>query len=241
MADPETPPAPTSPDGDALAVEVKAIFPARPLEDWLATLSGRQDRRVWFFDSPAQDLRRAGLVLRLRAGEKKGDFTVKVRGVGVSDELLHELQTNAPAQDQELEQEIDVSRDQEVPALALSADDRAWSMGALGDDPPGPRALLTHLQTQLYAGARPPVALDSLRRWGPVEAARWKVPLPGLELVVERWAAGGAAVVELSLKGRGDAAPLLARLQGQAVALGVAADELPGGKTSWAMDALSGT
>jgi hypothetical protein len=240
MAAPETPPDPTAPDGDALAVEVKALFPAAPLEGWLRTLGEAQGRRVWFFDSPAQDLRRAGVVLRLRAGEKKGDVTVKVRGVGIPDELLHELHTNAPAAGQELEQELDVSRDQEVPALALSADSRAWSIEDLGDDPPGPRALLTPLQLQLYAGARPPVALDSLRRWGPVAAARWKVPLPGLDLVVERWSAGGAAVVELSIKGRGDAAALLTRLQGQAVALGVIDEELPGGKASWAMDALSG-
>ena len=188
---------------DADSVELKLSVPERQLRSAVAALGldplDAQVRLVHFFDTPALDLERAGVVVRARRVQGKGDDSVvKLRPV-VPSELPAGLRRSAG-----FFVEVDAMPGGYVCSASLKGRPK----------PPGVREtllagrplhkLFSKEQRAFYAEHAPAgIALDELRMLGPIFVLKLKGVPEGFRrrLVVELWLyPDGARILELSTK-----------------------------------------
>jgi len=188
---------------DADSVELKLSVPERQQRSAVAALGldplDAQVRLVHFFDTPALDLERAGVVVRARRVQGKGDDSVvKLRPV-VPSELPAGLRRSAG-----FFVEVDAMPGGYVCSASLKGRPK----------PPGVREtllagrplhkLFSKEQRAFYAEHAPAgIALDDLRMLGPIFVLKLKGVPEGFRrrLVVELWLyPDGARILELSTK-----------------------------------------
>jgi hypothetical protein len=188
---------------DADSVELKLSVPERQQRSAVAALGldplDAQVRLVHFFDTPALDLERAGVVVRARRVQGKGDDSVvKLRPV-VPSELPAGLRRSAG-----FFVEVDAMPGGYVCSASLKGRPK----------PPGVREtllagrplhkLFSKEQRAFYAEHAPAgIALDELRMLGPIFVLKLKGVPEGFRrrLVVELWLyPDGARILELSTK-----------------------------------------
>ena len=188
---------------DADSVELKLSVPERQQRSAVAALGldplDAQVRLVHFFDTPALDLERAGVVVRARRVQGKGDDSVvKLRPVVPSD-LPAGLRRSAG-----FFVEVDAMPGGYVCSASLKGRPK----------PPGVREtlvagrplhkLFSKEQRAFYAEHAPAgIALDELRMLGPIFVLKLKGVPEGFRrrLVVELWLyPDGARILELSTK-----------------------------------------
>jgi len=188
---------------DADSVELKLSVPERQQRSAVAALGldplDAQVRLVHFFDTPALDLERAGVVVRARRVQGKGDDSVvKLRPV-VPSELPTGLRRSAG-----FFVEVDAMPGGYVCSASLKGRPK----------PPGVREtllagrplhkLFSKEQRAFYAEHAPAgIALDELRMLGPIFVLKLKGVPEGFRrrLVVELWLyPDGARILELSTK-----------------------------------------
>jgi hypothetical protein len=188
---------------DADSVELKLSVPERQQRSAVAALGldplDAQVRLVHFFDTPELDLERAGVVVRARRVQGKGDDSVvKLRPV-VPSELPAGLRRSAG-----FFVEVDAMPGGYVCSASLKGRPK----------PPGVREtllagralhkLFSKEQRVFYAEHAPAgIALDELRRLGPIFVLKLKGVPEGFHrrLVVELWLyPDGARILELSTK-----------------------------------------
>jgi hypothetical protein len=188
---------------DADSVELKLSVPERQQRSAVGVLGldplDAQVRLVHFFDTPELDLERAGVVVRARRVQGKGDDSViKLRPV-VPSELPAELRRS-----RDFFVEVDAMPGGFVCSASLKGRPK----------PPGVREglmagrslrkLFSREQRAFYAEHAPEgIALDDLRMLGPIFVLKLK-GMPerfGRRLVIELWLyPDGARILELSTK-----------------------------------------
>ncbi len=185
------------------SVELKLTVPAAEQRSSIEALGfdplDAQVRLIYFFDTPDLALNRAGLVLRARRIQRKGeDSVVKLRPV-VPDALPKKLR-----RDPGFGVEVDAMPGGFVCSGRLRVE--APSLGitdtAAGKQPL--RKLFSKQQRALFAEHAPAgVALDDLTTLGPIFILKLKgtAPALGRKLVAELWLfPDGSRILELSTK-----------------------------------------
>ena len=188
---------------DADSVELKVTVPdtGRPsvLERLDVDPLDAQIRQVYFFDTPDLDLDRAGMVVRARRVQGKGDDTVvKLRPV-VPDELPPALR-RLP----EFVVEVDTMPGGSVCSASLKGvPPKATVRDAVAGRSPL-RQIFTKDQREFFAAHAPEgLALDDLRVLGPIHVLKLKYTPPELarKIVGEMWLyPDGSRIIELSTK-----------------------------------------
>ena len=188
---------------EADSVELKLTVPAYDQRSAVTALGidplDAQIRQVFFFDTPDLALNSAGVVLRARRIQKKGDDSVvKLRPV-VPDELPGELRDSAS-----FGVEVDA-----MPGGFVCSGSMKSAFGSTrvheavrGDRPL--RKLFTKEQRDFYAACSPAgIALDDLAVLGPIFVLKVKFAPPelGRKLVAEVWLyPDDSRLLELSTK-----------------------------------------
>lgn len=171
---------------DGLAHEYKVLLEPRDLGRLLAALellpAAGKARRVWLFDTPKRELKRAGLTLRLKQKNKGADFTVKARPV------LLPLLKGAWLRSRDLELEADIVDGHRLLSAAVERDVALPFAPAARTLSPLQRALVAQL-------AQTTLPFERLRQTRAAEVTVWKAE----PLVVERWRLpGGGTALEVS-------------------------------------------
>lgn len=185
------------------SVELKLTVPATDQRASIEALGldplGAQVRLVYFFDTPALALSRAGVVVRARRIARKGeDSVVKLRPV-----VPYELPTRLRAEPG-FRVEVDAmpggfvcSGRLRVEAPSLGVADAATGARPL-------RKIFSKPQRALFAAHAPSgIALDDLTTLGPIFTLKLKGKPPGFrtKLVAELWLfPNGSRILELSTK-----------------------------------------
>jgi hypothetical protein len=198
------------------SVELKLTVAEQAQRSAIAALGldplGAQVRLVHFFDTPDLVLSQAGLIVRARRVQGKGDDTVvKLRPV-VPDELPEELRRSP-----DFVVEVDVTRVTDVCSASLKGVARRPVREVLQAGGPLHK-VFTKAQRAFYAEHAPDgLGLDDLTTLGPIFVLKLKGTPAGLErkLVAELWLyPDGARILELSAKAApGEAFQLAAELR----------------------------
>ncbi len=187
------------------SVELKLTVPAADQRSSIEALGldplDAQVRLIYFFDTPDLALDRAGVVVRARRIQRKGeDCVVKLRPV-VPDELPRKLR-----RDPGFGVEVDAMPGGFVCSgrLRVEAPSLGVADAATGERPL--RKLFSKQQRALFAEHAPAgVALDDLATLGPIFILKLKGAVPALKrkLVAELWLfPDGSRILELSTKCR---------------------------------------
>jgi len=188
---------------DADSVELKLTIPESAQRSAVRALAmdplDAQIRQVFFFDTPDLALSRAGVVVRARRVQRKGDdATVKLRPV-VPERLPAELRTNP-----NFVVEVDAMPGGFVCSGTLKSQVRPGAIleAAAGDRPI--RKLFSKEQRAFYAEHAPEgVGLDDLTPLGPIFVLKlkWSPEEFGRRLVGELWLyPDGSRILELSTR-----------------------------------------
>jgi hypothetical protein len=159
-------------------------------------------RRLYLLDTPAGDLHRNGLVVRLRqCTDRRSDVVVKWRpdaSVRPGAAELRRWRREFP----HLRTELDVLPGAATWTAAISRDVRGCHLAAiLGGDRPA--LLLSREQRRLIRTVAPEVDLGRLRSAGPVRAVRARLGAPDRRVAVEVWRfVDGREVLEVSTRCR---------------------------------------
>jgi hypothetical protein len=184
------------------SVELKLSVPDSAQRSAVAALEldplQAQIRQVFFFDTPDLALSKAGLAVRARRVQQKGDDTVvKLRPV-VPDELPPDLRRSP-----NLKVEVDAMPDGHVCSASMKGVAKVDVRDTVAGRHPL-RKLFTKEQRAFYAAHAPEgVALDDLGILGPIFVLKLKSPLGagGRKLVTELWLyPDGSRILELSTK-----------------------------------------
>jgi hypothetical protein len=188
---------------DADSVELKLTIPESSQRSAIAALGldplEAEIRQVFFFDTPDLTLSKAGVVVRARRSQRKGDDSVvKLRPV-VPDELPADLRSSPS-----FGVEVDAMPGGYVCSASLKGVPKVGSVKeAVGGGRPL-RKLFSKEQRNFYAEHAPAgVALDDLAILGPIFVLKLKSPLGerGRKLVAELWLyPDGSRILELSTK-----------------------------------------
>jgi hypothetical protein len=222
------------------AIEIKATIPNPEIKGamkrFALTPRNDEEREIYFFDTPALDLLRAGIILRARR-EARGshDCTVKFRPVNPSDV--------APKwrKYQDFKIEADASESSLVKSASFSM---PVTKGLIKRVAAGKKPIAEifgkEQVTFLTAMAGGAIDFASLAVCGPLRAHRWQFEDPGCPwpITAELWRRGdGKRLMEVSIK---------VPIQQIAVAVGgfmaflaeagVERDRKPQTKTRWALD-----
>jgi hypothetical protein len=188
---------------EADSVELKLTVPEEQRYSTVTALGidplEAQIRQVWFFDTPALDLDKAGVVVRARrTQEKPDDSVVKLRPV-VPHELPDELRA-----EKDFVVEVDAMPGGFVCSGSYKGalDKPRVREAVAGEDPL--HKLYSKGQRAFFAEHAPDgVELDDLAVLGPVTVAKLKFQPPDLasRMVVELWNyPDGSRILELSTK-----------------------------------------
>lgn len=189
--------------GQADSVELKVTIPLESQRNAIAALGldplGAQVRLVHFFDTPELALQDAGVVVRARRIQGKGEDTVvKLRPV-VPRDLAAELR-ESPA----FVTEVDVIPGSFVCSGSLKGVPRKATIPEVVSGQRPLRRLFSREQRRFYAEHAPAgVALDDLTLLGPVFVLKIKGTPPGTShrIVAELWLyPDGSRILELSTK-----------------------------------------
>jgi len=189
--------------GDADSVELKLSVPERHQRSAVAALGldplDAQVRLVHFFDTPDLALERAGVVVRARRVQGKGDDSVvKLRPV-VPAELPADLR-RSPA----FGVEVDAMPGGYVCSASLKGLPKAPGVRETVQSGRPLRKLFSKEQRAFYAAHAPEgIGLDDLSLLGPVFVLKLKGVPPGYgrKLVIELWLyPDGSRILELSTK-----------------------------------------
>jgi hypothetical protein len=189
--------------GSSDSVELKATVPAGDQRAAVTALGldplGGVVRQVFFFDTPALDLYRAGLVVRARrTAGKPDDTTVKLRPV-VPDEIEPRWRER-----REFGIEVDAMPGGFVCSASLKGTPPRRDVRATLSERRPLRKLFTKPQRELFARYAPPGAdLDALTPLGPIFVLKLRDVPAGLrrKLVTELWLYDdGSRLLELSTK-----------------------------------------
>jgi hypothetical protein len=188
-------------DADSVELKVTVSDSGRPsvLERLDVDPLDAQIRQVYFFDTPDLDLDKAGVVVRARRVQGKGDDTVvKLRPV-VPDELPPALRSLP-----EFGVEVDTMPGGSVCSASLKGvPTKATVRDAVAGRIPL-RQIFTKDQREFFAAHAPDgVGLDDLRVLGPIHVLKLKYTPPELarKIVGEMWLyPDGARIIELSTK-----------------------------------------
>jgi hypothetical protein len=154
-------------------------------------------RQVFFFDTPALDLNRAGVVVRARRSQgRPDDSVIKLRPV-IPAELSEELRA-----DKQFGVEVDAMPGGFVCSGSFKGETSGVREAAAGEHPLS--SLFSNAQRAFYTQHAPEgIALDDLTVMGPVTVIKLKASPAGYErkLVGELWFyPDGSRIVELSTK-----------------------------------------
>jgi hypothetical protein len=188
---------------DADSVELKLTIPESEQRSSVLALGvdplDAQVRLVYFFDTPDLTLNKAGVVVRARRVQRKGEDTVvKLRPV-VPSELPAKLR-KAPG----FSVEVDAMPGGYVCSASLKAEEPSLGVhaAATGDKPL--RSIFSKRQRALFADYAPDgIELDDLTTLGPIFVLKLKSTPPGadVKLVTELWLyPDGSRILELSTK-----------------------------------------
>jgi len=188
-------------DADSVELKVTVSDSGRPsvLERLDLDPLDAQIRQVYFFDTPDLDLDKAGVVVRARRVQGKGDDTVvKLRPV-VPDELPPALR-RLP----EFVVEVDTMPGGSVCSASLKGvPPKATVRDAVAGRVPQ-RHIFTKDQREFFAAHAPEgMSLDDLRVLGPIHVLKLKYTPPELarKIVGEMWLyPDGSRIIELSTK-----------------------------------------
>jgi hypothetical protein len=185
------------------SVELKLTVPAADQRGSIEALGfdplDAQVRLVYFFDTPALALNRAGVVVRARRIARKGeDSVVKLRPVR-PDALPQKLRSRPG-----FGVEVDAMPGGFVCSGRLRSEASSLGVAAAAAGVRPLRKLFSKQQRALFAEHAPPgIALDDLVTLGPIFTLKLKGTAPGFrtKLVAELWLfPDGSRILELSTK-----------------------------------------
>jgi hypothetical protein len=177
-------------NAEPCGAEVKLQLAPAGLTSAVAALGGKEtERTIVLYDTPHEDLFKAGVILRYREGEKKADLTAKLRpGNGKP--------IPKPKGSGDFKCETDVSVDGPRPAYSVKTEvDRP-----VPRDGTELRDRLAKSQTTLLQSAPIEIAWDQLTARPPVASTEWEADAEGMHLSLEQWKWTGHTILELSTK-----------------------------------------
>lgn len=151
-------------------------------------------RQIYFFDTPALDLYRQGLILRARVA-KETETTVKFRPMTLQEAGAHAGQDG-------FKWEIDNNGEQHVPACSFKAEQSAPKVKRAIAGEIAVHKLFSKDQ-EAFAALRGEFNWDTLTIFGPVGALVWKTRHPDFAYpyTLEQWTlATGEVISEISVK-----------------------------------------
>lgn len=222
------------------AIEIKATVPDNQIEAALTrfglTLNNDEERYIYFFDTPALDLLKAGIITRARRviGEEH-DSTVKFRPV--SPEEVTDKWRKATG----FKIEADASEKGIVKSASFTMPVEKGLIKAVVEGKKSIAKLYTKEQEEFLAemGSNP-IDFSSLAILGPLKAHRWKVEVPACpwKITAELWLReDGARLMEVSIKTPTvQAAAAIGGFKAFLVEVGAEHDRDQQTKTRWALD-----
>ncbi|HBA59235.1 MAG TPA: hypothetical protein DCZ92_00135 [Elusimicrobia bacterium] len=188
-----------------------------------------KERDIYFYDTQDLALYARGLVLRARAGKKKGDTTVKFRPP------QGPVPADVSAQDG-FKCENDATLSGATKSCSLTAPREPADIAAVAAGDRKPRHLFTGTQ-RAWAGE----IWEGLRPLGPIKSFSWEVPHPALDaLAFERWdLPGGPSYYEVSFRASSGGEAGLSLLLKELAQLGIKPAARQSSKTLAAMEFFS--
>jgi len=224
----------------AEAIEIKATIPDHQIEGALAryglTLDNDEERHIYFFDTPALDLLREGIIARARrvVGEEH-DSTVKFRPV------VPEAVPEKWRKYRGFKIEADASEKGVVKSASFTMPVGKGLIEQVAEGEKSAAKLFTEEQEGFLADmAGRTIDYSSLAALGPLQAHRWKFEDPACpwEITAELWKReDGARLMELSIKAPVvQAAAALGGFMAFLAEVGAEQDNDQQAKTRWALD-----
>ncbi|MGH8578800.1 MAG: hypothetical protein ACREVK_01300 [Gammaproteobacteria bacterium] len=222
------------------AIEIKATIPGHQVEAALAryalTVDNDQERYIYFFDTPALDLLRAGIIARARRiVDEEHDSTVKLRPV-VPAEVPEKWRKYSG-----FKIEADASEKGVVKSTSFTMPVAKGFIKQVAAGKISIAKLFTNAQeTFLSEMADRTIDYASLETLGPLQAHRWKFEDPACpwEIIAELWRReDGARLMEASIKAPVvQAAAALGGFMAFLAEVGAEQDRDQQAKTRWALN-----
>ena len=224
----------------AEAIEIKATIPDAQIENALTrfnlTLDNDEERYIYFFDTPALDLLKAGIIARARRviGEEH-DSTIKFRPV-----IPEEVSDNWRNYNG-FKIEADASEKGLVKSASFTMPVKNGLIKAVVEGKKPIAKLYTKKQEEFLAemGSNP-IDFSALAILGPLKAHRWKFEVPACpwKITAELWRReDGARLMEVSIKTPTvQAAAAIGGFKAFLAEVGVEHDRDQQTKTRWALD-----
>lgn len=224
----------------AEAIEIKATVPGAQIAAALAhfgmSADNDEERTIYFFDTPALDGLKAGVIARARrvVGDEH-DSTVKFRPVDAArvDKRWHKYR--------DFKIEVDASEKGLVKSASFSMPVAKGLIKRVAAGERPIRALFTDEQIEfLRTMAAAPIAYDRVVMLGPIRAHRWRHDDPACPwpIAAELWRReDGDRLLELSIKAPiVQAAAAIGGFMAYLAELGAERDADEQAKTRWALD-----
>jgi hypothetical protein len=222
------------------AIEIKATIPDTQIEETLTrfslTLDNDEERYIYFFDTPALDLLKAGIITRARQiiGEDN-DSTVKSRPV-VPEEVSDNWRNYRG-----FKIEADASEKGVVKSASFTMPVEAGLIKAVVGGEKSIAKLFTKEQEEFLAEmVNYPIDYSTLAILGPLKAHQWKFEDPACPwaITAELWLReDGARLMEVSIKAPiMQAAAAIGGFMAFLAEVGVEHDKEQQTKTHWSLD-----
>ena len=185
------------------AVEIKATILDEHIERTLArfnlTVDNDEERYIYFFDTPALDLLKAGIIARARRiVDEEDDSTIKFRPV-VTEEIAGKW-----CQSSGFKIEADASETAIVNSASFTMPVKKGLIKAVVEGEKSIAKLFTKAQEDFLADmANYPIDYSSLAILGPLKAQRWKFEDPACpwKITAELWRReDGERLMEMSIR-----------------------------------------